>query len=183
MKICLHSRWGANMQHMHLQPRRGGLKTRLISSVAAIVVAATNMAPLSAAAEETEAHTPIKHVIVIIGENRSFDHIFATYKPVHGQTDLEFAVETYRQCRRHAGTELQRGCANAGLRHGLLRGQPGQQDALLGFAAGPHRRSVDALSCASFSVLAPEHPAPRRRRSRLPRAMKMAWPMIITNIF
>jgi phospholipase C len=29
--------------------------------------------------------SPIKHVIVIIGENRSFDHIFATYKPVHGQ--------------------------------------------------------------------------------------------------
>jgi phospholipase C len=25
--------------------------------------------------------TPIKHVIVIVGENRTFDHIFATYKP------------------------------------------------------------------------------------------------------
>jgi len=23
--------------------------------------------------------TPIKHVIIIIGENRTFDHIFATY--------------------------------------------------------------------------------------------------------
>ena len=30
--------------------------------------------------------TPIKHVIVIIGENRSFDHVFATYVPVKGQT-------------------------------------------------------------------------------------------------
>ena len=30
--------------------------------------------------------TPIKHVIVIIGENRTFDHIFATYVPVKGQT-------------------------------------------------------------------------------------------------
>ncbi len=29
--------------------------------------------------------TPIKHVIVIIGENRTFDHVFATYKPRHGQ--------------------------------------------------------------------------------------------------
>jgi phospholipase C len=29
--------------------------------------------------------TPIKHVIVIIGENRSFDHVFATYRPVKGQ--------------------------------------------------------------------------------------------------
>jgi phospholipase C len=30
--------------------------------------------------------SPIKHVIVIIGENRSFDHVFATYQPVAGQT-------------------------------------------------------------------------------------------------
>src|ERR1700744_1497907 len=30
--------------------------------------------------------TPIKHVIVIIGENRSFDHVFATYVPQNGQT-------------------------------------------------------------------------------------------------
>jgi phospholipase C len=30
--------------------------------------------------------TPIKHVIVIIGENRSFDHVFATYVPQRGQS-------------------------------------------------------------------------------------------------
>ncbi len=30
--------------------------------------------------------TPIKHVIVIIGENRSFDHVFATYKPKEGES-------------------------------------------------------------------------------------------------
>jgi phospholipase C len=29
--------------------------------------------------------SPIKHVIVIIGENRSFDHVFGTYKPKDGQ--------------------------------------------------------------------------------------------------
>ncbi len=29
--------------------------------------------------------TPIKHVIVIIGENRSFDHVFATYVPKQGE--------------------------------------------------------------------------------------------------
>jgi phospholipase C len=29
--------------------------------------------------------SPIKHVIVIIGENRSFDHVFATYVPKAGQ--------------------------------------------------------------------------------------------------
>src|SRR5271163_4049565 len=30
--------------------------------------------------------SPIQHVIVIIGENRSFDHVFATYKPKSGET-------------------------------------------------------------------------------------------------
>jgi phospholipase C len=33
-----------------------------------------------------ETRTPIKHVIVIIGENRSFDHVFATYEPKNGET-------------------------------------------------------------------------------------------------
>jgi phospholipase C len=30
--------------------------------------------------------TPIKHVIVLIGENRTFDHLFATYVPQRGET-------------------------------------------------------------------------------------------------
>jgi phospholipase C len=30
--------------------------------------------------------TPIKHVIVIIGENRTFDHVYGTYKPKGGET-------------------------------------------------------------------------------------------------
>ncbi|HEX3593600.1 MAG TPA: alkaline phosphatase family protein [Polyangiaceae bacterium] len=29
--------------------------------------------------------TPIKHVVVIIGENRTFDHVYATYKPKRGE--------------------------------------------------------------------------------------------------
>ncbi len=33
------------------------------------------------AQENTHTRTPIKHVIVLIGENRTFDHIFATYVP------------------------------------------------------------------------------------------------------
>ena len=33
-----------------------------------------------------ETASPIQHVIIIIGENRTFDHIFATYQPKKGQT-------------------------------------------------------------------------------------------------
>jgi phospholipase C len=41
---------------------------------------------IQAQGEDTATTTPIKHVIVIIGENRSFDHVFATYKPKAGET-------------------------------------------------------------------------------------------------
>ncbi len=37
--------------------------------------------------------TPIHHVIVIIGENRSFDNLFATYVPKKGQTVLNLYSE------------------------------------------------------------------------------------------
>ena len=39
----------------------------------------------ASARRDGETRTPIKHVIVIIGENRSFDHVFATYVPKHHQ--------------------------------------------------------------------------------------------------
>ncbi len=35
--------------------------------------------------DRNETATPIKHVIVLIGENRTFDHLFATYVPRHGE--------------------------------------------------------------------------------------------------
>src|SRR5260370_39760793 len=33
---------------------------------------------------DSKTATPIKHVIVIVGENRSFDHLFGTYVPQAG---------------------------------------------------------------------------------------------------
>ncbi|MCI4677166.1 phosphoesterase [Rhodoblastus acidophilus] len=62
------------------------LKRHLCSFVALGAVMANAMTPslvFAATAEAIKTRTPIKHVIVIIGENRSFDHIFATYKPVN----------------------------------------------------------------------------------------------------
>jgi phospholipase C len=34
---------------------------------------------------DNDTATPIKHVIIIVGENRSFDHVFATYVPKKGE--------------------------------------------------------------------------------------------------
>ncbi len=42
------------------------------------------MAPFEAIANGSP-KTPICHLVVIVGENRSFDHLFATYKPLSGQ--------------------------------------------------------------------------------------------------
>src|SRR5499427_6585436 len=36
--------------------------------------------------EHGETRSPIKHVIVLIGENRTFDHLFATYVPKSGNS-------------------------------------------------------------------------------------------------
>ena len=57
-------------------------KSRLLSCAAACVVAGGVVLPMSVAMadDDTATRTPIKHVIIIIGENRSFDHVFATYK-------------------------------------------------------------------------------------------------------
>src|SRR5580700_8080023 len=50
-----------------------------MASVALIqLIAGTS---LNAQTGDDNTSTPIKHVIVIIGENRSFDHVFATYQP------------------------------------------------------------------------------------------------------
>jgi phospholipase C len=42
--------------------------------------------PARADGDHRQTVTPIKHVIIIVGENRTFDHLFATYKPKEGQS-------------------------------------------------------------------------------------------------
>ena len=41
--------------------------------------------PSSTCSGDGKTDSPIKHVVVIVGENRTFDHVFATYKAKHGQ--------------------------------------------------------------------------------------------------
>jgi acid phosphatase len=45
----------------------------------------TPLAGITSAAGSPTTTTPIKHVIVIIGENHTFDNVFATYRPPGGQ--------------------------------------------------------------------------------------------------
>jgi phospholipase C len=57
-------------------------KVWLCSRVAIAILAALQN---SCGGSSGNTGTPIQHVIVIIGENRSFDHVFATYTPPSGQ--------------------------------------------------------------------------------------------------
>ena len=50
--------------------------------------------------------TPIKHVIVLIGENCTFDHVFGTYNPEEGTDGLQSPVERHYQRGRHAGSQF-----------------------------------------------------------------------------
>lgn len=55
----------------------------------AFLIALVTAAPVIAAALQPNdgvTATPIKHVIVVIAENRSFDHVFGVYQPPPGQT-------------------------------------------------------------------------------------------------
>src|SRR5262252_1319835 len=54
------------------------------AALAAIVAGPAGPAGSLIAAERSTA-TPIKHVIVIIGENRTFDNVYGTYVPKHGE--------------------------------------------------------------------------------------------------
>ena len=64
----------------------------LRAAIAAITMAPVIIAPIAPGFAQTaesnssgQTTTPIKHVILIIGENRTFDHVFATYRPKNGE--------------------------------------------------------------------------------------------------
>src|SRR5580693_4644171 len=63
-----------------------GLRMAMASLALLQFVAGTTLNAQTSQAYVAATRTPIKHVIVIIGENRSFDHVFATYQPVAGQS-------------------------------------------------------------------------------------------------
>src|ERR1700751_1898590 len=59
-------------------------KQRFAAGVGVVTMLAQLVTP-AFAHHSSKTKTPIKHVIVIIGEIRTFDHVFATYKPKHGE--------------------------------------------------------------------------------------------------
>jgi len=69
-------------------PQQSPLKWRSASLLSVVALSIQLIAPVFAVAKDKghKTQTPIQHVIVIIGENRTFDHVFATYKPSPGES-------------------------------------------------------------------------------------------------
>jgi phospholipase C len=82
-----------------LVPQRAGrhFRRKPLYGTAMFAVAVNGfmpMAALAAGVNDNHTTTPIRHVIVIIGENRSFDHVFATYQPLNkGETVFNLLSE------------------------------------------------------------------------------------------
>src|SRR5882757_6234817 len=64
-----------------LKMSRKAVGAFLVATMSLNVPAFGQSNDVDAVADHQRTETPIKHVIVLIGENRTFDHIFATYVP------------------------------------------------------------------------------------------------------
>ncbi len=73
-------------------------RSRLLACASLLAMVAQTAVPGAMAApplgpHDEDTRTPIKHVIVIYGENRSFDHVFATYTSPSGDKVLNLLSE------------------------------------------------------------------------------------------
>jgi phospholipase C len=104
---------------------------------------------------DKETASPIKHVIVVIGENRSFDHVYATYTPRPGQ---------------HVSNLLSRGIINAD-------GTPGRNhDASAQRAATDTRRyAISPAKAYAYINIPPPgtHEAPSTPSEKIPPFLTM----------
>src|ERR1700680_1351214 len=84
-----------------MRPRPVGRRARgrcnaicpaVVRTCAATTLPAYSADP-DAATDQLHTATPIKHVVVVIGENRSFDHVYGTYVPKSGDSILNLLSE------------------------------------------------------------------------------------------
>jgi phospholipase C len=71
--------------------------------------AQTSTASPALTAEQIPTETPIKHIIYIVGENRSFDNIYATYQPKNGQRIWNLLSEGIVKADGTPGTNFAKG--------------------------------------------------------------------------
>jgi phospholipase C len=76
--------------------RRARRRVAVLSAVAvsgAMAAIPVHSADPDPTTDQLQTATPIKHVVVVIGENRSFDHVYGTYVPKSGDSILNLLSE------------------------------------------------------------------------------------------
>jgi phospholipase C len=80
----------------HSSRRRTRRRAAVLSAVAvsgAVAAMPVYSADPDTATDQLKTATPIKHVVVVIGENRTFDHVYGTYVPKSGDSILNLLSE------------------------------------------------------------------------------------------
>ena len=82
--------------------------------------------------------TPIKHVIVILGENHTFDNVFATYKPPKGESVENFLSEGIVTANGEPGPNVSKAEQNDRHRHDDVQPRPEAHRHLQDASAAEH---------------------------------------------
>src|ERR1700734_2876632 len=70
---------------MNKYPARAAAAVCAVFCVASVPLAQHGVHAATVSAPQPAATTPIQHLIVLVGENQSFDTVFATYAPPAGE--------------------------------------------------------------------------------------------------
>jgi len=108
--------------------------------------------------------TPIKHVIVVVGENRSFDHVYATYIPQSGDSILNLLSEGIVRANGSPGPNFAsaRQFTTAGQKHyfiGVPKGRKTPYSTLPTPTLGGAPNAQSATSLPFLGALLPVLPA------------------------
>ncbi len=116
------------MRKATMSPRAGAIVAlgAVLACLAGTSQASARIATVADTASAAPTATPIQHVIVIVGENHTFDNIYATYKAPAGPDHQGPAVRGHRQGQRRPGPErgLARQWTATDTTGGILRPTP-----------------------------------------------------------
>lgn len=110
--------------------------------------------------------SPIKHVIVIMGENRTFDHVFATYEPRPGEHVDNLLSKEIINKDGSPGPNYAKAAQFSAVDNNLYSNSPGQKTPYNNStnrlqAPGPHTRPRPATPPSNKLPLAVRVASPR----------------------
>ena len=133
--------------------------TKMLRVAAALLLTTNLVAPswaFTPGTNDQNTTSPVKHVIVIYGENRSFDHLYATWQPKTGESVLNLLSEGILNADGSPGPNFSKAQQFQATENDTFRIAPTK--------SGPYppcRRRVSAVRWPTVP--------PRRRSTPLPR--------------